>query len=114
MTAVCTHLSFVPMWNGVQLRKLCTALRELPEPRVLLGDLNMPPPFPLRPRAPSAATTAQTGAAAAVLLSTALGTPVSSTHAIAGAIENGPFPETRSVESPALAVSDHRALLVEL
>ena len=43
LTVVATHLSFLPVWNGAQLRRL---LRELPRdsgPRVLLGDLNMGP-----------------------------------------------------------------------
>lgn len=37
-----THLSFVPGWNVRQLRAAVRALRALPAPRVLLGDLNMP------------------------------------------------------------------------
>ncbi|MEV6349310.1 endonuclease/exonuclease/phosphatase family protein [Actinoplanes sp. NPDC051851] len=37
-----THLSFVPGWNVRQLRHAVRALRALPAPRVLLGDLNMP------------------------------------------------------------------------
>ncbi|MBW3609862.1 MAG: GIY-YIG nuclease family protein [Actinobacteria bacterium] len=46
MTIATTHLSFVPLWNGKQLRTLTGELGRLPGPRVLLGDLNMPPPFP--------------------------------------------------------------------
>ena len=45
MTIATTHLSFVPVWNGVQLRTLTAFLAKLPQPCVLLGDLNMPPPF---------------------------------------------------------------------
>ncbi|HEU4422593.1 MAG TPA: endonuclease/exonuclease/phosphatase family protein [Pilimelia sp.] len=41
-TAATTHLSFVPGWNVGQLRRTVRALRLLPGPRVLLGDLNMP------------------------------------------------------------------------
>jgi endonuclease/exonuclease/phosphatase family metal-dependent hydrolase len=41
-TAATTHLSFVPAWNAGQLRLAVRALRRLPSPRVLLGDLNMP------------------------------------------------------------------------
>jgi endonuclease/exonuclease/phosphatase family metal-dependent hydrolase len=42
MTVVATHLSFLPVWNGAQLRRL---VREVtgPGPQVLLGDLNMGP-----------------------------------------------------------------------
>ena len=46
LTVVTTHLSFVPGWNVVQLRRLVAGLRDLPRPLVLLGDLNMPPPVP--------------------------------------------------------------------
>nr|WP_296071424.1 endonuclease/exonuclease/phosphatase family protein [uncultured Actinoplanes sp.] len=42
MTVATTHLSFVPGWNVRQLRHAVRALRNLPAPRVLLGDLNMP------------------------------------------------------------------------
>ncbi|WP_319435050.1 endonuclease/exonuclease/phosphatase family protein [Mycobacterium sp. RTGN5] len=41
MTVANTHLSFVPGWNHVQLRRLIRDLRGLPGPRVLMGDLNM-------------------------------------------------------------------------
>jgi endonuclease/exonuclease/phosphatase family metal-dependent hydrolase len=37
-----THLSFLPAWNGRQLRLLLRALAGVPDPVVLLGDLNMP------------------------------------------------------------------------
>ena len=40
VTVVCTHLSFLPVWNVVQLARLGRALRA--EPRlVLAGDLNL-------------------------------------------------------------------------
>ena len=42
MTVATTHLSFVPGWNVRQLRVAIRALRGLPAPRVLLGDLNLP------------------------------------------------------------------------
>ena len=42
MSVGTTHLSFVPGWNVRQLRHAVRALRALPAPRVLLGDLNMP------------------------------------------------------------------------
>jgi endonuclease/exonuclease/phosphatase family metal-dependent hydrolase len=46
VTVATTHLSFVPGWNAVQLRRATRALRRLPAPRVLLGDLNMPGRLP--------------------------------------------------------------------
>lgn len=42
VTVAATHLSFVPGWNLRQLRLVVRALRALPAPRVLLGDLNIP------------------------------------------------------------------------
>ncbi|HEX2214254.1 MAG TPA: endonuclease/exonuclease/phosphatase family protein [Mycobacterium sp.] len=44
LTVVNTHLSFVPGWNRVQLRRLVRDMRGFPAPRVLMGDLNMAPP----------------------------------------------------------------------
>jgi endonuclease/exonuclease/phosphatase family metal-dependent hydrolase len=48
LTVASTHLSFVPGWNRVQLRRLTRDLRGFPGPRVLMGDLNMSPPTPER------------------------------------------------------------------
>jgi len=48
LTAANTHLSFVPGWNRLQLRRLTRDLRGFPGPRVLMGDLNMSPPIPER------------------------------------------------------------------
>lgn len=41
MTVAATHLSFIPGWNAVQLRRLVGSLREMPRPAVLMGDLNL-------------------------------------------------------------------------
>lgn len=102
MTLATTHLSFVPVWNGVQLRRLTAALEALPGPRVLLGDLNMPGPLPrLLSRWRSLARTPTYPAwEPRIQLDHVLG--------------SGSLPPVRSVEAPRLAVSDHRALLVEL
>ena len=101
MTLATTHLSFVPVWNGVQLRTLCKALEQLPGPRILLGDLNMPPPFPRvlsgwrsLAKAPTYPSTEPK-----IQLDHVLG--------------HGDLPAVRAVETPALPVSDHRALLIE-
>jgi endonuclease/exonuclease/phosphatase family metal-dependent hydrolase len=48
LTVANTHLSFVPGWNRVQLRRLRRDLAGFPGPRVLLGDLNMTPPTPVQ------------------------------------------------------------------
>jgi endonuclease/exonuclease/phosphatase family metal-dependent hydrolase len=48
LTVASTHLSLIPGWNRVQLRRLTRDLRGFPGPRVLMGDLNMGPPTPQR------------------------------------------------------------------
>jgi endonuclease/exonuclease/phosphatase family metal-dependent hydrolase len=48
LTVANTHLSFVPGWNRVQLRRLIRDLRGFAAPRVLMGDFNMTPPAPSR------------------------------------------------------------------
>jgi endonuclease/exonuclease/phosphatase family metal-dependent hydrolase len=102
MTIATTHLSFVPGWNGVQLRRLCRVLEGLPGPRVLLGDLNMPPPLPrvLSGWVPLAKARTYPAPEPRVQLDHVLG--------------HGPLPPVRAVETPVLPVSDHRALVVEL
>ena len=101
MTIATTHLSFVPVWNGKQLRTLTADLARLPGPRVLLGDLNMPPPFPRALSGWRVLAKAPTYPAwkPRIQLDHVLG--------------SGDVPEVRSVESPELVVSDHRALLIE-
>ena len=102
MTVATTHLSFVPVWNGTQLRRLTADLARLPGPAVLLGDLNMPPPFPrLLSRWRVLAKTATYPAwEPRIQLDHVLG--------------HGDLPPVTSVEAPELAVSDHRGLLVQL
>jgi endonuclease/exonuclease/phosphatase family metal-dependent hydrolase len=43
-----THLSFVPGWGRLQLRRLRRDLATLPDPTVLMGDLNMEGSRPAR------------------------------------------------------------------
>jgi endonuclease/exonuclease/phosphatase family metal-dependent hydrolase len=40
VTVFTTHLSFLPSWNRVQLSRLLWALRGVPGPQLLTGDLN--------------------------------------------------------------------------
>ncbi len=102
MTLASTHLSFVPVWNSVQLRRLSRWLSRLPGPHVLLGDLNMP-----------------AGLAGAVSGWRVLGRSptypspdprVQLDHVLG----SGSLPPVRGVETPELDVSDHRPLVVEL
>ncbi|MBC7375138.1 MAG: endonuclease/exonuclease/phosphatase family protein [Frankiales bacterium] len=102
MTVATTHLSFVPVWNGKQLRTLTADLAKLPGPRVLLGDLNMPPPFPR--------VLSGWKVLAKVATYPAWDPKIQLDHVLA----SGDLPPVRAVESPELAVSDHRGLLIEL
>ena len=105
MTVATTHLSFVPGWNAVQLRRLFRALADLPQPVVLLGDLNLP-----GVAARGAARLAGWRSLARVATWPATGPRVQFDHVLA----RGTLPPVTSVETPTLPVSDHRALVVEL
>ena len=102
LTIGTTHLSFVPVWNGKQLRTFTGELARLPGPRVLLGDLNMPPPFPrvLTGWSPLARTATYPSWEPKIQLDHVLG--------------SGELPPVAAVEAPRLSISDHRGLLVEL
>jgi endonuclease/exonuclease/phosphatase family metal-dependent hydrolase len=43
VTFVNTHLSFIPWWNGHQLRSLVRSVGHCSRPLILMGDLNMGP-----------------------------------------------------------------------
>ncbi|AVT34134.1 endonuclease [Plantactinospora sp. BC1] len=106
ITAAATHLSFVPGWNLRQLRQVIRALRTLPPPRILLGDLNLPaglatlvsgwrslghrPTYPARqPR-------------------------VQLDHILADPRDGHPLPAVTAVDAPIATISDHRPLVVDL
>ena len=102
MTIATTHLSFVPGWNGRQLRLAVRALRQLPEPHVLLGDLNLPG------RIPAWLTGWQT---LATLPTYPADEPrVQLDHVLAW----GQLPPVRAARAVATPLSDHRALVVDL
>ena len=97
-----THLSFVPGWNLVQLRKVTRALAPLGHPCVLLGDLNFPGGLPARVSGwrPLAEVRTFPGAKPSMQIDHALG--------------HGLLPLVRSSEARELPLSDHRALVVDL
>jgi endonuclease/exonuclease/phosphatase family metal-dependent hydrolase len=105
MTIATTHLSFVPGWNAMQLRRLTRILRgRAPEgrPCILMGDLNLPGPVP--------GWTSGWRSLAHVKTFPALHPSVQIDHVLA----RGPVPPTRPAHAQALPVSDHRALVVDL
>ena len=111
ITVATTHLSFVPGWNLRQLRAAVRALRLLPAPRILLGDLNMPAgparaatgfrPLGKAPTFPSPSPRAQ--------LDHILIDPRG-----AGGLGAGDLGRVVQVSTPPQPVSDHRPLIVQL
>ncbi|MFC4068509.1 endonuclease/exonuclease/phosphatase family protein [Actinoplanes subglobosus] len=106
LTVATTHLSFVPGWNVRQLRAAVRALRGLPGPRVLLGDLNMPG-GPVR-----AFTGWRPLARAATFPSPAPKTQLD--HVLADPRGVAALGRVVQVRTPHVAVSDHRPLVVRL
>ena len=97
-----THLSFVPGWGRLQIRRISRDLAAVPSPVMLLGDLNMAHPKPARltgyrplavhPTFPAAAPTRQLDH---ILLRGDLGRVIGSS-------------------APEMPLSDHRALVVDI
>jgi endonuclease/exonuclease/phosphatase family metal-dependent hydrolase len=106
MTVATTHLSFLPGWNLRQLRQAVRALRVLPAPRLLLGDLNIPGRMAAvasgwrmlahRPTYPGPSPRVQFD------------------HILLDPRGGDALPPIRAVDTPAVTVSDHRPLVVEL
>jgi endonuclease/exonuclease/phosphatase family metal-dependent hydrolase len=96
------HLSFVPGWNAMQLRRLTRELAGLGHPCVLLGDLNLPGTVPGRVSRWRTLARARTFPAEAPKLQ------------IDHALGHGPLPRVTAVDSRRLSLSDHRALVVDL
>jgi endonuclease/exonuclease/phosphatase family metal-dependent hydrolase len=46
ITVLTAHLSFVPGWNVRQLRAIVRWVSDLPSPRIIAGDLNLPSTLP--------------------------------------------------------------------
>jgi endonuclease/exonuclease/phosphatase family metal-dependent hydrolase len=101
LTIANTHLSFVPGWNRVQLRRLVRDLRGFPGPRVLMGDLNMSPPTPRR----------WTGMRS---LGAALTFPAERPERQLDHILTDGDLRVERCCAPELAISDHRALVVDI
>jgi endonuclease/exonuclease/phosphatase family metal-dependent hydrolase len=102
LTVVNTHLSFVPGWNRVQLRRLRRDLTAFPGPLVLMGDLNLTPPTPAK----------VTGWRSLAL---GLTFPVDEPdRQLDHVLLRGSLGPVTATSSPALPLSDHRALTVDI
>lgn len=102
MTVVTTHLSFVPAWNTVQLRRLVAGVRDLPTPQLLTGDLNIAGPLPrvLARWTPLVAAKTFPLTEPRIQLDHVLGL--------------GDLPAVTDSGAPQLPLSDHRAAYVDL
>ena len=97
-----THLSFLPLWNVAQLAVLRNRLHRLGQPRVLLGDFNLPGALPARITGMRALAHGRTF-------------PVSDpTRQIDHILATGPLPPVAATATLRLPVSDHQALTVDL
>ncbi|MFY1692250.1 endonuclease/exonuclease/phosphatase family protein [Plantactinospora sp. WMMB782] len=106
ITAAATHLSFVPGWNIRQLRQVVRALRSLPPPRILLGDLNLPAGL---------ATLVSGWRSLARRPTYPAGQPrVQLDHILADPRDGHPLPAVTAVDTPIATISDHRPLVVDL
>ena len=102
ITVVSSHLSFLPGWSAVQLRRLLVGFAGLPYPRILVGDLNMPQRLARRLTgmqllAPNLKTFPSPDPR--LQLDHALGTPG--------------LPRVVAAAAPRLPVSDHRPLVLD-
>jgi len=102
LTVATTHLSFVPGWNLVQLRRVTRNLAGRRGPCVLLGDLNMPGPVPR--------WTTGWRSLARVATFPADRPSLQIDHVLA----TGNVPEVADVAARHLGLSDHRAVVVDL
>lgn len=100
MTVATTHLSFVPGWNSLQLRRLVKALAGTREPLVLTGDLNLEPRQVARAGGLRSIATAATFPAD------------SPARQLDHVLVRGPLAAVGPAEAPRLPLSDHRALVV--
>ncbi len=106
LTVATTHLSFVPGWNLRQLRTAVRALRHLPSPRILLGDLN------LTARLAHAATGWRPLARRATFPGNQPRTQLD--HVLAGPQDRHRLGRVAQIRTPATAISDHRPVVVHL
>ncbi|GAA1424218.1 endonuclease/exonuclease/phosphatase family protein [Agrococcus citreus] len=100
-TIACTHLTFLQGVNTRQLRRTARWLRQLPGPRVLMGDLNMPAGMARR-------------ASEARSLSRGATFPQSRPMVqIDHVLTADPLPLSRQVRVPRPELSDHMPVVVE-
>lgn len=108
-TFAATHLSFVPGWNVLQLRRITKALRAMPGPRVLVGDLNLPAALPAK-------VTGWESMAPKLPTFPAPDPKLQLDHVLLDRTrsQGRSFPASWSSEARQLTFSDHRAVIVSV
>lgn len=101
LTVATTHLSFVPVWNALQLARITRHLSMLPGPWVLAGDLNLPGPLP---------RLVSGWRRLARVVTYPVGRPRVQIDHVLG---RGSLPAVGSVHTVGTQVSDHLALVVD-
>ena len=97
-----THLSYVPGWGRLQLQRIRRDLAPLPEPVILMGDLNMPD------RRPEQITRYRS-------LARHLTFPIEAPdRQLDHILLRGRLGQVTASSAPALPLSDHRALIVDV
>jgi endonuclease/exonuclease/phosphatase family metal-dependent hydrolase len=97
-----THLSYVPGWGRLQLRRIRRDLSPLPEPVILMGDLNMADNQPAK----------ITGYRP---LARHFTFPIDQPdRQLDHILVRGRLGRVTATSAPALPLSDHRALIVDL
>ena len=102
VTVFTTHLSYLPLWNRVQLHRLLTSIGRVPGPQLLTGDLNIAGALPRALRDWTPLVDALTFPADAPR--------VQLDHVLARRCA----PAVHSVQVLELPLSDHRAVVVDL
>ncbi|ADU00341.1 MULTISPECIES: endonuclease/exonuclease/phosphatase family protein [Mycolicibacterium] len=102
LTVANTHLSFVPGWNRYQLHHLMRDVRGLPSPWIVTGDLNMP------------AKPARRWSRLHCLASAPTFPADRPTRQLDHVLTDEPAFTIRSYDTPEMAISDHRPLVVDL
>jgi endonuclease/exonuclease/phosphatase family metal-dependent hydrolase len=97
-----THLSFVPGWGRLQIRRISRDLAAVPSPVLLMGDMNMAHPKPARLTGYRALAVYPTFPAAAP------------TRQLDHILLRGELGRVLESSAPEMPLSDHRALVVDI
>jgi endonuclease/exonuclease/phosphatase family metal-dependent hydrolase len=102
LAVACTHLSFLPGWNVIQLRRIARHLHSISGPAAIMGDLNLPAGLPAGMTAFRSLASQKTYPAHRPLMQ------------LDHILLRGDLGRVERTAAVRLPLSDHRALVVEL